>query len=292
VLAERYVRVAEDPAVELFVAETVPARPHTLLVIHGGPDWDQTYLHDPLVRLGDERRVVFVDLRGCGRSTRGLPSRAYTPDHATHDLIRIVKAIGDAPVDVLGFSYGGLIAQRLTLTAPERVRRLVVASSSVLPLPPDAFEGWAERDRRLAAQHPDEAAGYWGEEQVRREALDSAPANVWNLDRLPGYLGRLEKVSFSADWSRSWADGSLPPARVDDAAGALARLGKPLFLLHGRQDMTFPVGLVEPTLRAIPSASACVIEEAGHMAHVDQPDEWLGALAAFLRTPVAAEPSW
>jgi pimeloyl-ACP methyl ester carboxylesterase len=47
--------------------------------------------------------------------------------------------------------------------------------------------------------------------------------------------------------------------------------------------MTFPVGLVEPTLAALPSAEAVVIGDAGHMAHVDQPDAWLAAVRQFFR---------
>lgn len=48
---------------------------------------------------------------------------------------------GGAPVDVLGFSYGGQLVQRLTVAAPERVRRAIIASSSILPVQLEAFAG-------------------------------------------------------------------------------------------------------------------------------------------------------
>jgi pimeloyl-ACP methyl ester carboxylesterase len=92
--------------VELFVGQTVGDPDSSLLVIHGDPDWDQSYLREPLVRLGGYRRVVFVDLRGCGRSTRGLPVGSYTPAYAVQDLVALIEAFGGQPVDVLGFSYG------------------------------------------------------------------------------------------------------------------------------------------------------------------------------------------
>lgn len=41
--------------------------------------------------------------------------------------------------------------------------------------------------------------------------------------------------------------------------------------------MTFPAGLAEPTLALIPHARAVVLEEAGHMLHVDEPDGYLEA---------------
>ncbi|MET8863418.1 alpha/beta hydrolase [Nonomuraea sp. NPDC004580] len=123
----------------------------TLLVIHGGPDWDHSYLVEPLNRLAGEHRLLFPDLRGCGRSPVAEP---LTPDAMVADLVEL---IGASPVDVLGFSYGGLIAQRLAIQAPGLVRRLIVASSSVLPVPADAFEGWEEYERRSAAVVLEEA---------------------------------------------------------------------------------------------------------------------------------------
>lgn len=108
-LVERRVPVDSDPPIELFIAQTAADQGRVLLVIHGGPDWNHSYLRDPLTALGGERRVVFVDLRGCGRSTRGLPAAAYTPANAVSDLMTVMDELVNGPVDVLGFSYGGML---------------------------------------------------------------------------------------------------------------------------------------------------------------------------------------
>jgi pimeloyl-ACP methyl ester carboxylesterase len=283
-IAERHVQVSDNPVVELFVGQTAGDPDRSLLVIHGGPDWDQTYLHEPLVHLGGNRRVVFVDLRGCGRSTRGLPDGSYTPANAVQDLVALIETHGPEPVDVLGFSYGGLLAQRLLVTAPERVRRTIIASSSILPVDEQAFAGWAERDQRLAEQPPGtgDDDGNWTAERTRLDAVTSAAANVWRRELIPAYRDRLSQVHFSADWAAAWRTGRLPPARPDRVVERLAALAKPILLLHGRQDMTFPVALVEPTTDCIPTATGVILDDAGHMAHVDQPDAWLAAVRAFL----------
>ncbi|MEV4177925.1 alpha/beta hydrolase [Nonomuraea sp. NPDC049709] len=291
---EEFVRVSGDPVVELFTARTGegPGR-GSLLVIHGGPDWDHTYLREPLVRLADRHDVIFPDLRGCGGSTRGLSDDQYTPAAATGDLVAVLDALGLDRTDVLGFSYGGLLAQRLAVAAPGRVRRLVIASSSVLPVPADAFEGWPERDRRVAAEASvwagatpsgpaPSGSGLSGAELTRAAAFAGAEANVWREEALDDYRERLSRVRFSADWQRPWRNGTLPAARPDGAAERLARLGVPILLLHGRQDMTFPASLAEEAAELIPSARAEVLDEAGHMAHVDQPVRWLEAVSGFL----------
>ncbi|WP_246083478.1 alpha/beta fold hydrolase [Nonomuraea diastatica] len=88
----------------LYVREFDGPADRTLLVIHGGPDWDHSYLVEPLRELAGGRRLLFPDLRGCGRSPVVDP---LTPDAMVADLIEL---IGSSAVDVLGFSYGGLIA--------------------------------------------------------------------------------------------------------------------------------------------------------------------------------------
>lgn len=115
------------------------------------------------------------------------------------------------------------------------------------------------------------------------EAVAAAPANIWRAEAMPGYLRRLEEIRFSAQWLRPFLAGTLVTPRLPDAAQRIAALGIPvLLLLHGRQDMTFPVSLVEPTLALIPRARAAILEEAGHMLHVDEPDGYLAAVREFL----------
>jgi pimeloyl-ACP methyl ester carboxylesterase len=115
---EGVVPVSTDPLVELFVASTSGPADRTLLVIHGGPDWDHSYLRQPLGELACGHRVVLADLHGCGRSTQGLADDLYTPDAVVADLTALLDALGVERADVLGLSYGGLLAQRLTLAAP------------------------------------------------------------------------------------------------------------------------------------------------------------------------------
>ncbi|MDX6239369.1 MAG: hypothetical protein QOG10_4184 [Kribbellaceae bacterium] len=72
------------------------------------------------------------------------------------------------------------------------------------------------------------------------------------------------------------------PERYPDAVERFATLGLPMLLLQGRQDMTFPVELADQVAALIPSATTAILEEAGHMAHIDQPAASLAAVAAFL----------
>jgi len=290
-LTETVVTVSAEPHVELFVAQSRGPRERVLLVIHGGPDWDHTYLRQPLAQLGHRYRLVMPDLRGCGRSTTRLASDQYTPDAVVTDLAALLDKLAVDVADVLGFSYGGLLAQRLVLAIPHRVGRLIIASSSIYPVPADAFAGWAERDARLAA-----VTAVWsdphlsGAELVRAAALTQAPADLWRTDKLDGYLHRLTQVRFTGEWVKPWQAGILPPALPAASAHALARLGIPLLLLHGAQDMTFPASLAVRAAAELPNAQAVILADAGHMAHIDQRSQWLDTIDGFLAGPARAKP--
>lgn len=82
-----------------------------LLVIHGGPDWDHTYLMPGLNRVARNRRVIAFDLRGCGRSRHNLGASGYQPEFIVDYIAGLIRASGRDRVDLLGFSTGGQVAQ-------------------------------------------------------------------------------------------------------------------------------------------------------------------------------------
>ncbi|WP_442945669.1 alpha/beta fold hydrolase [Nocardia sp. SSK8] len=179
-------------AVDQFVAWAPGPTDRTLLVVHGGPDWDHTYLRHPLGRSAGHHRLLLPDLRGCGRSARGLPPTAVDPDTVVADLIGVLDAFEADRADVLGFSYGGLLAQRLAVTAPERIGRLIIASSSVLPVPP-ANAVWSDLSRTgpartEAAAHAEALAGGGG--AIPRLTGCAVRSGWWRCVRSGGPRGR------------------------------------------------------------------------------------------------------
>jgi pimeloyl-ACP methyl ester carboxylesterase len=97
------------------------------------------------------------------------------------------------------------------------------------------------------------------------------PINVWRQESLPDYLQRVSTIWFSGDWTRPCNAGTVPPVRVPDAERRLAELGVPMLPLHGRRDMTYPANLAAQPATRNPAARAVILDEAGHMAHIDQP---------------------
>jgi pimeloyl-ACP methyl ester carboxylesterase len=94
----------------LFTAVAAGPAERTLLVVHGGADWDHSYLREPLSRLAGTHRLVMPDLRGCGRSATGLADWRYTPDAVVADLLALLDHLGARQVAVLSARLALMIA--------------------------------------------------------------------------------------------------------------------------------------------------------------------------------------
>ncbi|HEY2090516.1 MAG TPA: alpha/beta hydrolase, partial [Thermoanaerobaculia bacterium] len=90
----------------------------------------------PLPRLlAEDFRVVLVDNRGVGDSD--APPGPYSVSEMADDVIAVLDAAGIDRANVFGVSLGGFITEELALSYPERVRKIVLCSTS--PGGADAF---------------------------------------------------------------------------------------------------------------------------------------------------------
>lgn len=275
------------PDVSLFVRTSgAPAAP-VLLVLHGGPEWDHSYLLPALDDLSDIRRVVLFDLRGCGRSSTGLAPDAYQPDLCVADAAALVGELGAGRVDLLGFSYGGQLAMLVAERHPELIDRLVLASTTAYPSFADDLAGHPEyRERRPAvdaaveAIYADPSTSY--AEKTRLMAMATAPMNLCDLRLLDAWRAVLAGVRFSGVWTPAWLAGELRSPRPADPAAVLRALSRPTLILHGAGDLGFPVEVAQRLHAAVPHSELAVIEGAGHAAHFERREEWVARLREFL----------
>jgi len=268
--------------VELFVRRFGdPALP-MLVVVHGGPTWDHSYLLPTVAELADVAHVVLFDLRGCGRSSRvpPLPVEQLQPDLLADDVAALIRHLGAARADVLGFSYGGGVAMRVVAQHPGLVRRLILASTTAYGdfeavVPPERAAFHNQVDWADAALTADGALS-------RAMALGDLPVMIWRLDRAAEWRAVLDRVRFTSDWNGPFAAGTLKTARPDDPPGALRAWGGPVLILHGAREMTYPVDVARRLHAEVPASTLAEIPDAAHMTHFDNPEEWLAAARAFL----------
>lgn len=104
--------------------------------------------------LAQRCRVLAFDARGCGRSEN--PGVTPTMEDFADDAAALLDAVGWERAHVVGYSFGGMVAQHLALRHPGRIERLVLAATSPggaggASYPIETLEGLEPRDRAKRA---------------------------------------------------------------------------------------------------------------------------------------------
>ncbi|MCX2743109.1 alpha/beta fold hydrolase [Mangrovivirga sp. M17] len=110
---------------------------HPLLIIHGGPVLDHSYMIDSFSSLGKEFKLIFFDQCACGKST--IPQDHFQLDmnNLLKDIDAILENADENNVSILGHSWGGFLGLNYTLNFPEKVKSLIL--SNPMPLTRDQW---------------------------------------------------------------------------------------------------------------------------------------------------------
>jgi pimeloyl-ACP methyl ester carboxylesterase len=185
----RFLTASSGPVAVLVAEPTVPIR-GTVLMVPGytGSKEDFAPILVPVTAAGF--RVVAMDLPGQYQSPGPDRREAYTVDWLGSVVDEVAATVDDAPVHLLGHSFGGLVARAALLMRPQRYRSLVLLCSG-----PAGIDG-ARRERmdRLEVVAPQGLSAVWAAIEAEDPAAAAAPEAVFLRERflscsLAGLLG-------------------------------------------------------------------------------------------------------
>ena len=250
------------------------------LVLHGAPSPH----HPPLLivhglfgsarnwsviarRLSEDRQVIAVDMRNHGDSKWDL---AHGYEELAADLSAVIAGHG-GQADVLGHSMGGKAAMQLALSAPARVRRLVVAD-----IAPVAY-GHTQRHLIKAMQALDLEGLGLRSEADRRLALAVPDTGVRAF-----LLQSLDLKAAPARWKLNLAALDAEMERIIGWPGTAGQFAGPTLFVKGALS-----DYIRPEHRAaimaqFPAAGFAEIAGAGHWLHADAPREFEAVVREFL----------
>jgi proline iminopeptidase len=240
--------------------EIGPASGRPLLVVHGGPGETHHVLRPHLDALASaDRRVVYYDQR-----------REPVP-HSRHvaDLDEVRQALGVERIDLLGFSWGAVLAVLYALEHPSRVARLVLVS--ILPLHPGAAD---EIGRRVEAA-------------TRRPAMRAIDRDDAFVKRVAPFLFAPERAHLltSVEVDDEVARAAWKELATMDLRPRLRELRHlPALVVHGAED-PIPLATARETAELL-AAELVVMEQCGHAPFFEATDRFMPLVARFLDAPL------
>ena len=284
----------------VLIAYEIFGRGPALVILHGGPGASHDYFLPYLVPLCRNHRLVFIDERGSGKSQKLQDAKAYTTENMAEDVEAVRRALGLGPIDLLGHSYGGVLAQAYALKYQSNLRHLVLASTfsstkglnAVFARMKEAMA--PELRERIDRMEKEGLFGHGKDYEKGRYTSDYMIA-AWGEGYFP-YLYRkrpdpnYDPTSFAGtSWDlyrEMWGshgefviDGNLVSVEYTDR---LATLKVPTLLIAGDHDESDP-SLSRAMQEKIAGSKLVILPESGHMTFVDQPDLFLQAIEAFLK---------
>src|SRR2546421_1093857 len=108
---------------------TIVGKGAPLMVVHGGPGASHDYFLPYLLPLARTNKVIFIDERGSGRSERLQDASKYTVENMVEDVEAVRLALGLGKINLLGHSYGGVLAQAYALKYQKNLTHLILGST-------------------------------------------------------------------------------------------------------------------------------------------------------------------
>jgi proline iminopeptidase len=284
-------RVPVSGGAHLFARDIGRGEP--ILILHGGPDFDHTYLLPDFDRLSTRYRLIYYDQRGRGRSADGVRPDDVSMASDVEDVERVREHFGLKSATVLGHSWGTVLALEYALKHPRAVSRIILMN----PAPASAADYARFREFYVARQGPalDRLRAIAATDEYKRgdpEAVGAyyrihfAPAfaRAENLDRLltvmQASFASTDILKARAVEQRLYED--TWQVEGYDLMPKLLSLRMPALVVLGDHDF-IPADVGEHIARSMAHARLVTLEHCGHFPYLECPQPLQQTIDSFFR---------
>jgi len=280
----------------LYVEEEGKGTP--LVLINGGPGGTHHCFHPWFSAAKGFARVIYYDQRGCGLSDYNPGKDRYSVDQAVSDLEALRAALGINKWVVLGYSYGGFLAQLYALKHPDRLSGLVLLGASpgmwVEMKPGRQYDflsaGERARMREVQTQLQKLAKDQnWADEKTLALYVYNNHRNGdWKRQHF--YKPSREKLSqialyeWNYDLKNDFRGGINNSQNGIDMTGGFVGCPIPTLILEGKWDLTWNTDKPGILAQNHPGARLVSFENAGHSIFDEDPDRFFSVVRDYIRS--------
>jgi proline iminopeptidase len=271
-----------------------------LMIVHGGPGASHDYFLPYLLPLMRTSRLVFIDERGSGKSSKLEDAKQYTVANMVEDIEAVRQALGLGKISLLGHSFGGVLVQAYAFKYPKNLSHLILGSTFASTKELNQALGKMkaemdpkERDRVNAL----EAAGLFGKGEIWEHGRYSEEYAklAWGKGYFPYVYQNHPDPDYdplSSNTGTAWdvyremwgsdgefiVDGNLQEVEY---VGQLSQIKVPTLIIVGDHDESDPK-MSQEINEKIAGSQLVILPKSGHMTFVDQPEQFLKVVREFV----------
>jgi len=262
-----------------------------LLLIPGGPG-DAHYFHPEFSILASTCQVICFDAFGRGKSDRAKDLKEYSFSRDVEDIEGLRKTLGFETMNLLGHSYGGMVAQAYTLKYPNRVKRLILSNTLF------SAEMWqANNDNcnyEIRNQYPEiwdslmliRSQGFHSKDKIHYTLYGELPAGLFYFYNAGKAENIIHNTNLDVYYTIAGEDcdfligGDITNL---DFRTDLKKLKMPMLIMAGRFDRVALPRFSVQFKQYAPKAEFVMFEKSGHQPYVEEPDKYFKILRDFLK---------
>lgn len=271
----------DGPGGKLYYEVTGSGAGMPLVVVNGGPGFDHTYLHISTAwdTLGKNRRIIFYDQRGNGRSSPLKPGQSCTLADQIADLEALRAHLGFEKWDMLGHSWGGYLSMAYSARHPEHIAHLMIVDS--------AAPKWSDTLFLFSQIFPElteRRAGYVFADEMGDKAASDASIHdyltmlFYSAEKRDAFVAQMGAGAYHKEVFQA-VISDLPRF---DLNPEIAKFKFPVIVMTGRYDINVAPLVAYKIHQAIPGSRFVVFERSGHIPFYEEPDAFVRAAEEFL----------
>ena len=257
-----------------------------LLIINGGPGMNSNGFESMAKTLAENQETIIYDQRGTGKSKlKDLNSKTISMKIMVDDIESLRKHLKIKKWNVLGHSFGGMLASYYATIYPNSINKIVLSSSGGVDLTLLKTENLIERNLTKVEK---DSMNYWNDKIEKGDTSHEArlgrgramaPAYVFDSKYVPIIAERLTQGNSKIN-GLLWDD--MQKIHFD-CKTKLKTFKNPVLIIQGKQDViSNEIG--ELAHKTFPNSKLILLENCRHYGWLDATGNYFGAINSFLKS--------
>lgn len=257
-----------------------------LVIVHGGPVLDHSYLLPHLEPLAEDFQLIFYDQRAAGKSSIDVDSKTMSLDGFIEDIEQVRQQLNLGKINLLGHSWGGMLAMNYAIKYDQHLNHLILSNASA-PSVADAQQEAFLVAQKMTKRDGDKLDNLASSGLLRTEDPSGAIKEMMMISYRvhmydTGNMDRLE-LSIPKDFMlRSEAYRTLNPDLANyDLYDQLRQVSTPTLVVFGESEPAVQLH-ANRMVGAFENGELFVVKGAGHFPFIENSKSYVSKVVSFL----------